>query len=296
MKRKTINKTLRKKLNHWIEQSGMDDKLQEKVRDNLLVSGGSIANLFMGEAPNDYDIYIQDIDVARELASFYCKPLHIGVLYGPEKEMYIEDYKKDRNASDYLFLDDKSAEAVRLRTLQPEQIKLEVNGGYEPTVDDPDKPYHVQFISPNAITLSDDIQIVTRFTGPPEEILANYDFIHATNYFTFKEGVVVNLKAMECLLTRELRYQGSQYPLTSVIRIKKFTNRGFTINAGEILKMLYQTSQLDLNNPDVLEEQLIGVDIAYFNTLINALRNVSREKRASEQYVFSMIDRIFNDE
>jgi hypothetical protein len=39
-----------------------------------------------------------------------------------------------------------------------------------------------------------------------------------------------------------------------------------------MLKMMFQVSDLDLKNPDVLEEQLIGVDIAYFSTLIEVLR------------------------
>jgi hypothetical protein len=39
-----------------------------------------------------------------------------------------------------------------------------------------------------------------------------------------------------------------------------------------MLKMMLQVSDLDLKNPDVLEEQLIGVDVAYFSTLIEVLR------------------------
>jgi hypothetical protein len=72
------------------------------------------------------------------------------------------------------------------------------------------------------------------------------DFVHATNYFTFEEGLVTNVAALESILTKSLRYQGSLYPLTSVIRMKKFIQRGWTVNAGEILKMLFQVSELDL--------------------------------------------------
>jgi hypothetical protein len=95
--------------------------------------------------------------------------------------------------------------------------------------------------------------------------------VHAT-YFTFEEGLVTNVAALESILTKSLRYQGS-YPLTSVIRMKKFIQRGWTVNAGEILKMLFQVSELDLKNIEVLEEQLIGVDVAYFSLLITVLRD-----------------------
>jgi hypothetical protein len=97
--------------------------------------------------------------------------------------------------------------------------------------------------------------------------------VHATNYFTFEEGLVTNVAALESILTKSLRYQGSLYPLTSVIRMKKFIQRGWTVNAGEILKMLFQVSELDLKNIEVLEEQLIGVDVAYFSLLITVLRD-----------------------
>ena len=35
---------------------------------------------------------------------------------------------------------------------------------------------------------------------------------------------------------------------------------------------MFQISKLDLTNVDILEEQLIGVDVAYFDKLITILR------------------------
>jgi hypothetical protein len=49
--------------------------------------------------------------------------------------------------------------------------------------------------------------------------------------------------------------------------MKKFIQRGWTVN-GRNPKMLFQVSELDLKNIEVLEEQLIGVDVAYFSLLI----------------------------
>ena len=71
----------------------------------------------------------------------------------------------------------------------------------------------------------------------------------------------------------------------------------FNISAGELLKIMFQISQLDLSDPDVLEEQLIGVDIAYFELLINALRNKksSENFELSSKYFNELVDRIFNE-
>ncbi len=153
--------------------------------------------------------------------------------------------------------------------------------------------YRPKFFSPNAISLSDDIQIVVRFHGNAEEIHKTFDFIHATNYFTFKEGLVTNKTALESILTKQLKYQGSLYPLTTIIRIKKFLKRGWNINAGEMLKVMFQISELDLKDPNVLEEQLIGVDVSYFGTLIEILRGVDPASMNSN-YLNTIIDKVFD--
>ena len=105
--------------------------------------------------------------------------------------------------------------------------------------------------------------------------------------------MVNNNEALESIITKQLRYQGSLYPLTSIIRMKKFIKRNWNINAGEILKIMFQISELDLKDPNVLEEQLIGVDIAYFSTLISILRQLKNDKLDSAT-LNEIIDKVFN--
>lgn len=157
--------------------------------------------------------------------------------------------------------------------------------------------YEPVYLSENAISLSKQVQLVVRFFGDAKEIHTNYDFIHATNYFHYEEGkpkLVRNIGALESLLTKELVYVGSKYPLTSIIRTKKFILRGFTINAGTYLKILWQVAELDLKDPITLQEQLIGVDVAYFSMLLEILQNVDPAK-LNYNYVSEIIDRVFNE-
>ena len=157
--------------------------------------------------------------------------------------------------------------------------------------------HHPVFLSTNAITLSGKVQLVVRFYGEPEEIHKNYDFVHCTNYYDLgKEKLELFPAALECLLNKELRYVGSKYPLCSIIRTRKFIKRGFHINAGQYLKMCFQVSQLDLTDIDTLEDQLVGVDSAYFMILIDALRKKAESDphySVEESYVASIIDKIF---
>lgn len=293
MKTKTIVKVLRNKLNEWLE-SITDIRLREDVKENLLVSGGSIASMLLKEDVNDYDIYIQDMDVLIRLAKYYAR---CEVLDGRKRLQYLQDSFPDINHDDPLDKDGNryvAEQYVRLSNLKPDQVKLDINGAGERIEQEEGTHYLPVFYSQNAISLSDDIQIVLRFNGSPEQIHKTFDFIHATNYFTFRENLVLNKDALESLITKNLSYQGSLYPLTSVIRMKKFIGRKWTINAGEILKMMFQISELDLTNIEVLEEQLIGVDVAYFSTLVEALRNVDKSEITSS-YINTLIDKIFNN-
>lgn len=297
MQTKTIKRVIVKKLEEWLETI-TDENLRKDVKKNILVSGGSIASMFLNDKVNDFDIYIQNMDVLIRLAKYYCPN---DVLDGRLRTDYLKEYFNDRfNDEDYTELrmedldDDQSEMVVRLKNLKPDQVRLNISSVGLRLEPKEGEKYQPVFLSPNAISLTDDIQIVLRFNGNAEQIHKTFDFIHATNYFTFEEGLVTNIKALESLLSKDLKYQGSLYPLTSIIRIKKFLKRGWTINAGEMLKIMFQISELDLKNPEILEEQLIGVDIAYFAKLIDVLRGVAEEKMTSS-YINEIIDRVFNE-
>lgn len=156
--------------------------------------------------------------------------------------------------------------------------------------------YDPVFVSSNAITLSGGIQVIIRFFGPPAEIHENYDFLHCTNYWLSNRAtgrkLVLTTEAVTCILTKELRYIGSKYPVCSVIRTRKFIARGWTITAGQYLKMLMQVSQLDLCDLETLEDQLIGVDSAYFCSVISALLEKDKD-RVDANYLAQLLDRIF---
>jgi len=291
MQAKTIKKTIKNKLNEWLQT--IPKNIREDVKNNIVVSGGSICSLFLKEQVNDYDIYLQDIEVLRKLTNFYTEDFgDIIVLDGREKETIL------KNESERLGI-----KGVSIQNLKDNQIKLyfnSKNGGIKvnESVEKEKLNYTPLFFSPNAISLSNDIQIVLRFNGTVEEIHKTFDFIHATNYFTFKDGLVTNTKALESLLSKQLYYQGSQYPITSIIRIKKFLKKGWNISAGEMLKIMFEISELNLSNISTLEEQLIGVDVAYFGVLIEILRNKLSDESfiLTVDYLKALIDRVFDEE
>jgi len=282
MQVKTIKKNIVAKMEDWL-QSIESDTLRLQVRNSLLVSGGCIANMFLNQDVNDYDVYIQDYDVLLKLANYYCKD-----------HTEVEVISKE-NADKILSTCNGHKAVVCENVLRRGGVSLySHDGGLYITEPDKEKKYQVIALSCNAISLTEDIQIVLRFYGTPDEVHKTFDFIHATNYFTYEKGLVVNEAALTSLLEKQLHYQGSQYPLTSILRAKKFIKRGWNINAGEYLKIMFQISELNLKDINVLYDQLVGVYVAYFHKLIEVLQNVHPDKYTSA-YINEIIDRVFNE-
>jgi hypothetical protein len=294
MQKKTIAKNIKSKISAWI--STLPKELQKDVEKNTLVTGGCIASMFLNKPVNDYDVYLMDMDVLKRLAEYYCRPFVLHVADGRNRANYLSGYSEtvwiEGNEVENL-----SKDKVFFESLKEAQVKIKTSGSgfaVPDVVDDGTGKFLPVFISPNAISLTDNLQVVVRFNGNAEQIHKTFDFVHATNYWTKETGLVLNIDALESILTKQLRYQGSLYPLTTIIRIKKFLKRGWNITAGEQLKVMFQISEFDLKNPRVLEEQLIGVDIAYFGALIEALEGVKKDE-ISSTYINTLIDKIFNE-
>jgi hypothetical protein len=55
---------------------------------------------------------------------------------------------------------------------------------------------------------------------------------------------------------------------------------------------MFQISLLDLTDIDTLTEQLIGVDVAYFEILLHLLKGVEK-KDVTAEFVSNLIDQCF---
>jgi len=316
---KNIQATITKKVKDWID-SIEDESLRTALTGNVIVTGGCIPSLLEDVEVNDYDVYFRTKEVTLKVANYYVDEfiknppkhsnnaivgditvkedddgrikIHVqsnGVA-GIDKEAYNKDESED--LPDELFLDQAQNEnpisyiekSMGVKTIEGDLLNI------------PEKKYVPLFISSNAITLSNKVQLVIRFYGEPEEIHLNYDFIHCTNYWV---GGKLTLKkdALSSLMTKELRYTGSRYPLCSIIRTRKFIKRGFMCNAGQYLKMAMQLNDLDLKDVNVLEDQLCGVDVAYFQMLIEEMRqfgkNKGDENKIDTDYLMEVIDKMF---
>ena len=80
-----------------------------------------------------------------------------------------------------------------------------------------------------------------------------------------------------------------------MFRLRKFIRRGWTITAGEMFKIAYDISKLNLDDVEILEDQLTGVDAAYFHEVISILKN-NKDRDINRAYLFELIARIFDED
>jgi len=288
MKARTIKSVIGKKFNKWVE-SITDDSVVKLVEKNTIITGGCIASMLLGEDVNDFDIYFRNKQTAFAVANYYAETFN---------KLNDERFAKAIDENGRITVIHRANEVLDSRgdiddSEDPEALSSAMEKGVE-SLNADGCDFIPVFITSNAITLSNKVQIVLRFYGEPDKLHENYDFVHCMNYWESKNGgeLTLNPNSLETLLSKELRYVGSKYPLCSLIRTRKFINRGWKINAGQYLKMALQISELDLLNPDVLKEQLTGVDVAYFNQVIRLAKENNPEKIDSA-YLIEVINRLF---
>ena len=68
MTRQAITTRITRKVNHWLRS--LPDEIKTKIQDDIIVTGGSITSMLVGESINDFDIYLSNVESAKLLAKY----------------------------------------------------------------------------------------------------------------------------------------------------------------------------------------------------------------------------------
>jgi hypothetical protein len=320
IKKSIIKKILRRKINSWLNTIETEEVRKAICRD-AIITGGAIVSLLQGFKPNDYDVYFKTNDTAEIVANHYVdefsavkaklssiapsalnpKVLRInrknirgyteervgiyiksaGVIGEGQDEYRYFESETDATTED--FIDSLPVGNKDLKEVF-DHIKKERKQLFKPI-----------FFSENAITLSEKMQIILRFTGNVDQIHENYDFVHTTCSYEYSTDTLkLPGEALEAILSKSLIYKGSLYPVASIFRLRKFIQRGWRITAGQLLKIMFQISEINLYNYETLREQLIGVDAAYMRELLAAIKD-DKPEMIDGAYLCGVIDKIFEE-
>ena len=286
MNGKHIKQHLNKKMEDWLASID-NEEVKKAIKGNVIVTGGALVSLLTGDEVKDYDVYFKTKESLKTVAQYYVDKWNKD---NPDKPVSVED--KDERVR--IFISSVGVEG--------EEVDLENGEDFAESTEKKPKEkskekYRPKFLTSNAITLTDKIQVVVRFYGEVEELHKNYDYVHCTCSWSFGDNeLVLPSRALEAIINKELYYMGSKYPLCSIFRARKYINRGYTINAGQYLKMAMQLNDLNLKDVEVLKDQLMGVDSTYMSMMIEEIAEQKEKDENFEidsQYVIELVNRIF---
>jgi hypothetical protein len=282
----------------------MQNKLNKKI-ECFVLDGATIEKLGKG------DVVIHDVEVNNQIG----KNNEIGLIKNENGEFILSGIKEaeDGYSGFSRMMTNLTSDRIKMIIMSDgvngtlpsngidsdvEAIVSELDGIDTKNVEEQVKEkYNPVYITTNAITLSDKIQIVVRFWGEPDKIHENYDYEHTKSFWSSCDNKLsISKSVYECVINKILKYTGSKYPICSVFRMRKFIERGWKINAGQILKMSFHINELNLKDIDVLEDQLVGVDSVYFNDLINQIKEQQAKNSNFNwdfNYIISIVDKLF---
>lgn len=276
MNRVQMRKKLDEVISSWVKnvevESGWLDVVNA-MKSRTFFAGGCFRSMLSGEKPKDYDIYFTDVESAKLVVNHYLKII--------SKYANVSCSIKDTDKGFNVFIQSEGVARLDCK-----------KHGYKGD----DAPL---FVSQNAITLANGIQLVFKTFGTPQSVVGGFDFTVCKNFYQPSKGLIhFDSSALEHTLTKQLVYVGSDYPLSSLLRARKYQKYGYTISAGDMVKMSYDISKLDLTDIDTLKEQLHGVDVAYLRGFVDRL---TREKETnpnftvSRTYLMELMDEIYHD-
>lgn len=105
-------------------------------------------------------------------------------------------------------------------------------------------------LTDNAITFDKKYQIVTKYSGTPEEVIGGFDFVHLLNYFDGQlythSGYIYHILDKELVFNPNARSVAS-----SLLRMTKFLARGMTISKETVARMLMKLQMDGFTDQDI---------------------------------------------
>jgi hypothetical protein len=112
-----------------------------------------------------------------------------------------------------------------------------------------EKVYLPKLITENSVNLTDKVQVILKFVGTPDEVTKHFDWQHIKSYFTIKDGLKLTEDVYRLVIEKELIYTGSNYPLSSLLRLRKYLQKGWTVSTKTMIHIILDTvAAMEQNN------------------------------------------------
>jgi hypothetical protein len=254
------------------------DKFLNEFKETVFIAGGCIPNRLKNKKINDFDIFIKTDEIKQFIISYVLSIIQsyaidtselfwsnkFGCFYTKKDKQYYDDVK-DFDCYDSLAKANKKYEIVFFK-------EYEVLDEFDFIMDNPPRKI---IISKNAITIvlnSNTFQFIICDIFDENTIVNNFDFIHTTNYFDpATQKIHLNNDAMLSIATNELKYVGSNHPISSLIRLRKFEKDGWNINKFDILRICNDISKISLTDKESYLREITGISGINYKEIFEVL-------------------------
>lgn len=265
--------------------NNLPNAVGSEITGSVFLAGGAIHSIITNDVVNDYDIYFTNVKALNAYMKFLERK-YDDFVWDPR---YI--YRKDG---------DKTGKVQSFLTFEEREDLVFQGVNNVAYIENSDDFYS----SENAITFPDGYQVIFRFVGEPETIVNNFDFAHCTGYIKLEKDIdaPVNFVLPELMkktiLGKQLVVQGTKYPLDSLVRMKKYISRGYTIDAVETMKLAFAVNKLDLNDMIVLRDQMIGIDAHYLRKMVSMIDDMINDgdKFVCDEFILEIMRESFDEE
>jgi len=155
------------------------------------------------------------------------------------------------------------------------------------------------YLSKNALTLSNGVQLIFRFIGEPKEVFSTFDYEHCKVYWRpnplglLLGSVHYEGRSQESIAKNELIYTGNtRFVLSAISRLNKFIKRGWGISPSSLLSLALSVNKVDWSSREALEEELLGIYGIENQTLKTILNLCSKEGKVDLDKVVQVLGEV----
>jgi hypothetical protein len=243
-----LNNRLKKVLEPIITYIG-EKRFYTDIVPNLYLAGGAITSTIANEEPSDFDVFFStELALQQVLTTLHNNTKVLDKL----KFSFKDDLTVPGLVLGGLSSADEAMSDDEAITWANNHIKA-----------NPTKVAGIVYISSNAITFKNGLQLTFRFLGRPEAVFNTFDYEHCKVYFRLsplrEQEPVFCGDSLRAIATRELLYTGnSRFVLSALARMTKFSNRGWRTHSSLLFKLMQNAMTIDWTSLAVVEQELNG--------------------------------------
>lgn len=205
----------------------------------LYIAGGAITSLMIGETPRDWDFWATDIEHAK---------LAIETLANKNSKyrQHIEiDFVDNGNNVGYANI---SLTEIYRAKCNLHNLASESGGAIYYSDGDLTISQYAFTATLNGLQH----QLVLKQIDQPSIVTSGFDFEHCKAYYNIHDGLVMSNKTRDAIKDRRLVYSGNKNAFVSLLRMKKFVDRGWKIGRADAINIVLNY----LNNMETDSDQL----------------------------------------